>query len=133
MTTRETSIRTLAEALHRHEHPAWADCRLGEGMLVNRDGRMVPPEWRGERKCEWDALQMLAASPTLAADLDLGTAWRLAVAALPEGHHLSVALPADGDPCVAMAWDGKADESGHGPDPIAALDALRAALEARPR
>lgn len=112
MTTRDESVRTLAEA-------------------------MGPPN-------DITRARTILQSPKLSADLDLGTAWRLAVAALPEGRGLSLALDGPGYVASATRWDLDAIEAWSGcdhmercdcpaPTPIAALDALRAALEARPR
>ena len=78
---RERSTAALAEADHAVDYPtvAWKRCQA-KGDHIDR------------------ARKMLAASPTLAADLDLAIAWREAVAALPEGWH---------GPSVAQNWLGR--------------------------
>lgn len=124
-TIRDESTRTLAEALVE-------DRSLRS--LSNRVGRLNRVWY------ERMAAELLAASPTLAADLDLGTAWRMAQAALPEGYAGPVLYPRLPDLWHATAADMRfavalrADDlSATGPTPTEALVALAAALRERAR
>ena len=111
---RDESIRTLAEALHHYSGsvPAVA-VGMAEGILV--------------------------ASPTLATDLDLGTAWRMAQAALPDGWVFkALTYWRDDDSWQAQAMDRRMRNlddfrHGSGPTPTEALVALAAALRERAR
>lgn len=82
---------------------------------------------------------ILAADPTLAADLELGQAWRLAEEALPYkrgGIELTMLNRNDGPDAVATAdsWaigGPTVHVEATGPTPAAALSNLRAALKER--
>ena len=124
MTIRDQSTRTLAEAL-----------ALGLRGDPTPGYRHTP---RTDRQYEALADRILAASPTLARRLDLGTAWDDAVAALPEGYAGPVLYPrlsglwhataADTRFAVALRAD---DLNAEGPTPTDALVALTAALRER--
>lgn len=118
MTIRDQSTRTLAEAL-----------ALGLRGDPTPGYRHTP---RTDRQYEALADRILAASPTLARRLDLGTAWDEAVAALPEGSWLSLDFDAAG--CKASAYPPSMVamvKAGRGPTPTDALVALTAALRER--
>lgn len=121
MTIRDESTRTLAEALHHYSGsvPAVA-VGMAEGIL--------------------------AASPTLAADIDLATAWRMAQAECKRLGWVfeGVYILSDRSDWGAYAYEpmtedgtsheaGQQTEEGHGPDETAALVALTAALRDRAR
>lgn len=111
-TIRDESTRTLAEALGYGDPVVAAEMATG----------------------------ILAASPTLAADLDFATAWRMAKEALPGGYGGPVLYPQRFVGWYATALDERiassslaADFSADGPTPTEALVALTAALRDRAR
>ena len=128
MTIRDQSTRTLGEAL------ALAGSRVAAH-------RHTP---RTDRQYEALAERILAASPTLAADIDLATAWRMAQAECKRLGWVfeGVYILSDRSDWGAYAYepmteDGTSHEAGQqteeGPDWTAALVALTAALRDRAR
>lgn len=132
MTIRDQSTRTLGEAL-----------ALGLRGDPTPGYRHTP---RTDRQYEALAERILAASPTLAADIDLATAWRMAQAECKRlgwvfegvynlsdrsdwGAYADEPMTEDGTSHEA----GQQTEEGHGPDETAALVALTAALRDRAR
>lgn len=126
-TIRDQSTRTLAEAL---EAVPWepVDDPL-DTVTYDEAARLL-----------------LAASPTLAADLDFATAWRMAKAECKRLGWVfeGVYILSDRSDWGAYAYEpmtedgtsheaGQQTEEGHGPDETAALVALTAALRDRAR
>lgn len=117
---RDEATALLAEALHGADVNCWPD-----SSECNRAGRYHDP----------DAKLILAASPTLAADLEFAIAWRRVERALPEGWMLGhVGLYAN--QTWGSGWsvhalsDGGREEFSTSESPTAALLALAEALEA---
>lgn len=128
MTTyiRAESVALLAEALHASCEAEW-DIKAARGVT---EMTLHFPDAHRDR-----AADILAASPTLARRLDLGTAWDEAVAALPEWAGGPVLCPDMFDSVWhASALDRRiassqaVDVTANGPTPTEALVALAEAL-----
>lgn len=81
--------------------------------------------------CVDEALRYLRVEdPAHERDAALGAAWRAAFEALPKPDEmiLELRLLPTGDGCFAFAYGEDAQE-GFGPDPIAALEALKIAVD----
>ena len=115
-TPRDEATALLAEALHAAAVNCWPD-----SSECNRAGRYHDP----------DAKLILAASPTLAADLEFAAVWRRVERALPDGEPFFFNLDRLGDMqprWVASISSEVADRTETADTPTAALTRLAEAL-----
>lgn len=126
MTPREKAQELLAEALHA------TTCPKHIGSPLRHTAEFGEGYW----PCRQDAAAILLAHPALAAALELGVAWQMAEAALPEGWAINLVWGTitterwgvNAGPFPAKP--GYVGRTAGGATPAEAIAALAAALEA---